>query len=139
VKHKNKEDGHKGSVTGRSRDPRVEADRQVDRGIAAEKAGNKTDAEAAFVKAITVNPLSVDGHLNLGVLLIELEQPEKAVKHLSRALQLAPAGHPMVTDAVITGFIKLGRKDLARPVVEKLLAKNPKDETALAQLALLTS
>jgi hypothetical protein len=45
----------------------------------------------------------------------------------------------MVTDAVITGFIKLGRKDLARPVVEKLLAKNPKDETALAQLALLTS
>ena len=116
--------------------PRAEADRLVDVGIAAASDGRPGDAIAAYTKAIQVNPLSLDGHMNLGNLLAQYGKQRQAVVHLQRAMSLA-AGHPKASEDAATSFLHLGRWDLALPILNRLNKADPKNAMVLANLGFL--
>ena len=125
--------GGRPAAKGGRRDPRAEADRLVDAGIGALGHNQPRDAITSFNKALQLNPLSLDAHMNLGTLLTQLGQQRSAVLHLKRALSLS-GGHPKVAEDASWSLLHLGRWDVALPVLEKTLAANPRDATALAKL-----
>jgi len=118
------------------RDPRAEAARLVDLGIAALDAGRRPEAASIFQKALGHDPMSLDAHMNLGVIMAHAGQQKKAVTHLQRGVSLA-SGHPLVLTNAAAALLEIGRWDLAQPLLEKILAKSPKDPAALTQLAFL--
>ena len=125
--------GPKPAAKGGRRDPRAEADRFVDIGIAAMAGQRPHEAVTAFNKALQLNPLSLDAHMNLATLLTHLGQQRSAVLHVKRALSLG-GREPKVAEDASWALLHLGRWDLALPVLTKILAANPNDATALARL-----
>ena len=60
-------------------------------GILHREAGRFADAEAAYLKAVTVNPQYALAHFNLGILLdLYLGRHEQALTHYQRYQELAP-------------------------------------------------
>jgi len=98
----------------------AEADRQVDLGIAAQNSERPLDAVAAYEKALSFNPFSLDAHMNLGNVLAELGRPKTSVHHLQRALALGSKLPKVHADAA-RSLVLLGRWDLALPAVSRAL------------------
>ena len=85
-------------------------------------------AEAAYRKAIELNPSSCKPLLNLATLFIEGAEPKQhaeAVTLLERARVLAPADEWRVPYNLALAQVRLGKKEQARALAEKLGAQVP--------------
>src|SRR5207245_6018982 len=57
-------------------------------GLSAWKAGDRVQAESAFVQALSLDSTDVKSHLNLSRVLLEGGQPDSALVHIERAIAL---------------------------------------------------
>lgn len=59
-------------------------------GLSDWKAGNLAGAEASFGRALGLDPFHVKSLLNLSRVLLELERPDEALRHVEKALEFDP-------------------------------------------------
>jgi tetratricopeptide (TPR) repeat protein len=76
------------------------------------------DVFSLYETTLARNPASWVAHLNLGTALDEAGQPDKALPHLQRALELKP-GFPETLNSLGNVFNRLGRSPEALPLLEQ--------------------
>jgi Flp pilus assembly protein TadD len=95
--------------------------------------GRLPDAESAFRKYLSFQPVSADGHASLGVLLLEEGRGGEAIPELVEAIQVDPS----LTEArksLASEYLKEGKPEAAVAVLRP--AESEKDEQVLVLLAL---
>lgn len=109
--------------------PDVAANRLVGKGNALYKRGNLKGAIAAFKEAIELDETNERAHLGLGTTYFDTEQNNLALKHLQRAIELAPrSGQTLV--ALGNVHQAMGNIPKARDAYERYLAVDPNGKYA---------
>lgn len=101
-----------GAGGGGGRNPRADAARLVEVGLAAARSGAPIPALEAYANALRLDPQNLDAHMNAGMLFAKLGKQRSATKHLRRALTIA-RGHPGVSAHAAALFVELGQYELA--------------------------
>lgn len=104
------------------------------RGRAALEAKRLEDAAAEFRKAVAAKPDSVTAHLNLGITLVQMNDPNAAITEFRTVLRL----HPENSTAHFNLAIVLATQNEHRAAIEELqalLKTNPEDLSARLFLA----
>jgi len=83
------------------------------------------DVFSLYETTLARNPASWVAHLNLGTALDEAGQPDKALPHLQRALELKP-GFPETLNSLGNVFNRLGRSPEALPLLEQAVRLQPR-------------
>lgn len=85
----------------------------INLGVAHYQMGQLSDARAAFVAAVALDPLSGISRYNLGCTLEELGEYDEAIEHLRRAARAMP-GHADVHFNLALAYEKRGERHAAR-------------------------
>ena len=93
-------------------------------GVRLAKQGDWQLAEAAFCRAIQLNPNYAKAYNNLGLLLQKTNRLDKAEACLLRAVELAPAS-PNIYNNLGLVFIDSGRRDKAEACLRQAIDLNP--------------
>ncbi len=96
--------------------------------------GRKEEAKSAFLKLLDAHPDFALAHNDLGVLYLNEDEPENALKHYKRAAELEPENATFLKNLADLCFVKLGRAQEALEIYVKLLEKNPADVEILTAL-----
>lgn len=85
------------------------------------------DSESLFKHALSIDPDNYVAHTMLAVFYEKRGQPEKAILHADRVLQLAPQSPPALSAAMSASnaAISLGKQALARQYLEYGIAAKP--------------
>lgn len=70
-------------------------------GVAEESLGNTEAAIAAYDKATTLDPKLVEGRINLSGVLLDAEQPERALTVADEGLKLEPKSGPLLLNRAV--------------------------------------
>jgi tetratricopeptide (TPR) repeat protein len=119
--------------TDAARDPRFGAVAHVNLGQLHEAAGRPADARREYLRALERDPATPKAHNNLGVVLMQLEQPELAVRHF----QEETARHPWNADAWFNLGLwaeMRGDASAARGYYERAIRENPAYRPAYEKL-----
>jgi tetratricopeptide (TPR) repeat protein len=103
-------------------------------GVRALRSGQLDEAERAFRSVLARDPTSAPAHNNLGIVLQERRQHERAIAEFREAARLDPR---YVAPRILLGasLLALGRVDEAREAVERAVRLSPKEPLARLQLA----
>jgi tetratricopeptide (TPR) repeat protein len=101
-------------------------------GMCYSQTGRLADAEAAFRKYLSFQPVSGDGHAALGVLLQQLGRGEESVPELQRALQIDPSLDE-VRKALASEYLRESKPEESLRVLRA--AKDTKDTQLIVMLA----
>ncbi|MEX2156786.1 MAG: tetratricopeptide repeat protein [Gemmatimonadales bacterium] len=105
-------------------------------GLSAWKAGDRVQAESAFVQALAVDPNHLKSHVNLSRVLLEGEQPESALVHIEAAIALdSTSSEPLRLQG--RAFEVLGKTDDAIAAYQRAIVTNDSDVWALNNLGAL--
>jgi tetratricopeptide (TPR) repeat protein len=96
-------------------------------GIAEHRRGRWTAARGALEVALETAPGAIAAHLELGGVLLELEDAPGAIAHAERALALE-GDSPRVLGLLARALAASGREGEARAVMSRALAAHPDDE-----------
>ena len=121
--------------TDASRDPRFGAVAHVNLGQLHEAAGRPAEARREYLRALATDPATPKAHNNLGVVLMQLEQPELAVTHFREETRL----HPWNADAWFNLGVWAemhGDAAAARTHYERAIKENPAYRPAYEKLGL---
>ncbi len=94
-------------------------------GIANDRTGNATEAEAAFRRALKVKPDDFDANLYLGVMLYKRRAMDESKQYLIQALEIDPKS-PMARYENAMWESTSGQYPAAVAILEKLVAEDPK-------------
>ncbi len=109
---------------------------QINLGSGYLHAGDSDRAEAAFRRALALNPDHPLGYYNLGLVALRRGRADEASAWFERALALAPRSWEVyqgLGEAAMAG----GRSDEAAAALRQAVALNPRDAKAHARLGLL--
>ena len=98
-------------------------------GLTWRQSGMYRDVFTLYEATLARNPSSWVAHLNLGTALDEAGQPEEALPHLQRALELKP-GFPETLNSLGNVLNRLGRSREALPLLEQAVRIQPRFATA---------
>ena len=121
--------------TDASRDPRFGALAHVNLGQLHEAAGRPAEARREYLRALAADPATPKAHNNLGVVLMQLEEPELAVTHFREETRL----HPWNADAWFNLGVWAemhGDAAAARAHYERAIKENPAYVPAYERLGL---
>jgi Flp pilus assembly protein TadD len=105
-------------------------------GLSAWKSGDRTQAESAFVQALTLDSTHVKSHLNLSRVLLESGQPDSALEHIERAIALdSTSSEPLRLRG--RAFEMQGKNDDAIVAYQNAIEKDSTDVWALNNLGAL--
>jgi Flp pilus assembly protein TadD len=105
-------------------------------GLSAWKAGDREQAESAFVQALTLDSTHVKSHLNLSRVLLESGQPDSALVHIEAAIALdSTSGEPLRLQG--RAFEMQGKTDDAIVAYQRAIVKNDSDTWAMNNLGAL--
>ena len=99
----------------------------LSKGIEAHKSGNLEEADRYYTAILKVQNDHPDANHNLGVLLVNSKQLEKAISYFSKALE----SNPNVLQywlSLIDVFIRLERYQTAKSIIEKAELKGAQGE-----------
>ncbi len=105
-------------------------------GVALSQTGRKEEAITHISRAIELNPLVADFHVNLALVYVEVGNPLKAIPACQRALQLQP-NHADAFNHMGVALGQLSRIDQAILYLRKTLELNENHIDALSNLAAL--
>lgn len=94
-------------------------------GVALEGLGKREDAQAAYEAALALDPKLVEAAQNLSALLVEMDQPQKALDVADAGLQVAPQNPGLLGNRALA-LGALGSPD-ARAAFVTALEKRPED------------
>ncbi|MBK8098899.1 MAG: tetratricopeptide repeat protein [Planctomycetes bacterium] len=100
--------------------------------------GQSGDAAAAYRQVLALRGDQLDAHLELAETLIELGLDAEAATHYQNYLRGAPQDAVAMRAYVALLVYRLGRPAEAMPWIERLLARDPRDEGALMDRAAAT-
>lgn len=103
-----------------------------DLGMCYSQTGRLQDAEAAFRKYLSFQPVSADGHASLGVLLLEENRGMDAIPELKEAIQIDPSLIE-ARKALANEYLQIAKPQNAVEVLRP--AEDEKDEQLLVLLA----
>ncbi|MEK7570562.1 MAG: tetratricopeptide repeat protein [Patescibacteria group bacterium] len=89
--------------------------------------GKFAEAEADYLKSVSLNALTAGTHYELGVTEENLGNIDKAETAYQEAVKLEPA-NPKYLDALLQFALTSKRKNLAKAALEKLQAANPENQ-----------
>jgi len=98
-------------------------------GLTWRQSGMYRDVFTLYEATLARNPSSWVAHLNLGTALDEAGQPEEALPHLQRALELKP-GFPETLNSLGNVLNRLGRSREALPLLQQAVRIQPRFATA---------
>jgi Flp pilus assembly protein TadD len=105
-------------------------------GLSAWKAGDREQAESAFVQALSLDSTHVKSHLNLSRVLLERAQPESALVHISAVLALdSTSSEPFRLQG--RAFEAMGKTDDAIVSYQRAIALDSGDVWAFNNLGAL--
>ena len=105
-------------------------------GLSAWKSGDPTQAERAFVQALTLDSTHVKSHLNLSRVLIEEGKPDSALEHIEQAIALdSTSSEPLRLQGRV--FEAQGKTDDAIVAYQHAIVKNDSDTWAMNNLGAL--
>ena len=93
-------------------------------GIARDKNGDTTNAEAAFREALKINPDDFQANLYVGAILYQRRELNEAKQYLDRALKLNPRDSMARYESAILNSA-LGQYENAREELEQLVKSDP--------------
>ncbi len=108
---------------------RTEAKILYNRGTMLADAGNYAKAQEEFTAALRIDPRFVDAGYNLGVVLIAMGEPERAVTILEQVLKARPA-EPLFEFALGKAHFDAGRVSQALQHFNRAVELDPKLEDA---------
>ncbi len=111
--------------------PAPSAEQEYGRGVAATKAKEWSVAAAAFAKAVEMKPGYAEAWNGLGYALRNQGKYPESIKAYDEALRLRPE-YPEALEYLGEAYVKLGRLDDARRVLERL---KPLDASMARELA----
>ncbi len=95
--------------------------------------GNNAEAVKVLEKILKINPAFALAHNDIGVLLFEMGDRQKALKHYQQASRLDPMNVVFQKNLADYYFVEAGNVEEALRIYNKVLAIEPKDiETLLA-------
>ncbi len=100
-----------------------------DLGVMLRSAGRLAEAEAAYRRALQLDPLLVQAMGNLGNVLLDLHRPDEAGNVLTEALRHAP-DQPWLLRSLALSQMACGAPDRAEVALRKALAIDPADAEA---------
>ncbi|HEX4166772.1 MAG TPA: tetratricopeptide repeat protein [Bryobacteraceae bacterium] len=106
----------------------------IQQAVAAEQAGNYTQAVDQFRAALQLQPADVATHVNLGVALAHLSRFDEALSEYQAADKLLP-GDPRIALNIALAYQKSGRLTEARDRFETLHASSPQNNQVTMLLA----
>mgnify|MGYP001588888174 FL=1 len=89
--------------------------------------GKLVEAEADYLKSVSLNAMTAGTHYELGVTEENLGNLAKAERAYQEAVKLEPA-NPKYLDALLQFALANKRKDLARETLQKLQTANPENQ-----------
>jgi len=98
-------------------------------GLTWHQSGMYRDVFTLYRTTLERNPTSWAAHLNLGTALDEAGNPDQALPHLQKALELKP-GYPETLNSLGNVLNHLGRSAEARPFLEEALRIQPRFASA---------
>ena len=105
-------------------------------GLSAWKSGDPTQAETAFVQALTLDSTHVKSHLNLSRVLLEEGKPDSALEHIEQAIALdSTSSEPLRLQG--RAFEAQGKTDDAVVAYQRAIVKNDSDTWAMNDLGVL--
>ena len=105
-------------------------------GLSAWKSGDPTQAERAFVQALTLDSTHVKSHLNLSRVLIEEGKQDSALEHIEQAIALdSTSSEPLRLQG--RAFEAQGKTDDAIVAYQHAIVKNDSDTWAMNNLGAL--
>src|SRR3989475_9620091 len=105
-------------------------------GLSAWKAGDRVQAESAFVQALSLDSTHVKSHLNLSRVLLESGQPDSALVHIEAAIALdSTSSEPLRLQG--RAFEAQGKTDDAIVAYQRAIVKNDSDTWAMNNLGAL--
>src|SRR5438046_2210584 len=105
-------------------------------GLSAWKSDDRAQAESAFVQALTIDSTHVKSHLNLGRVLLESGQPDRALEHIEQAIALdSTSSEPLRLQG--RAFEAQGKTDDAIVAYSQAIVKNDSDTWAMNNLGVL--
>jgi tetratricopeptide (TPR) repeat protein len=93
------------------------------------------DAEAAYRRAIELDPEDAGPHYNLGVCLLKQSKYDAAIAALKRSTELEPASEPTLTN-LGAAYLGRDRHEEARATLEKAVQVDPESPAAHYNLGL---
>ena len=90
------------------------------------------------MRAIQLDPKSVDGYNNLGVCFQRVNQHENALRAFKQALKLAP-WNPLIHANVGNAYLALQQPNNAKEFYEQALKINPNDRVTTQRLQQILS
>jgi tetratricopeptide (TPR) repeat protein len=111
--------------------PAPSAEQEYGRGVAATRAKEWSVAAAAFAKAVEMKPAYAEAWNGLGYALRNQGKYGESIKAYDEALRLRP-NYPEALEYLGEAYVKLGRLDDARRVLERL---EPLDASMARELA----
>jgi tetratricopeptide (TPR) repeat protein len=122
------------SVAGRAQELSPALQAPFERGVRALRAGKLDEAEKSFRAVLAKGGATAHVHNNLGIVLQERGQHEKAVAEFREAARLDPS---YVAPRILLGasLLALGRVGEARTTLERAVKLAPKEPLARLQLA----
>lgn len=110
------------------------ADYWFNRGVVAQKSGQKDDAEAAYKKALEIKPDDIDATNNLGVLLFDNGDYQGALTQFEKLAGL-DENSALAKRNLAACYAKLGQMDDAINTWKELVRKYPNDTSTRLDLA----
>src|SRR5216684_206868 len=105
-------------------------------GLSAWKAGDRVQAESAFVQSLSIDSTHVKSRLNLSRVLLEGGQPDSALIHIERAIALdSTSSEPLRLQG--RAFEAVGKTDSAIVSYQRAIALDSADVWALNNLGAL--
>ena len=105
-------------------------------GLSAWKSGDRTQAEGAFVQALTIDSTHVKSHLNLSRVLLEEGKADSALTHIEQAIALdSTSSEPLRLQG--RAFEAQGKTDDAIVAYQHAIVKNDSDTWAMNNLGVL--
>ncbi len=114
-----------------ARDSSGEAEKALDAGVAAYKAGRIDDAIAHLKRGIGIDPLAYRLHFHLGLLYGKKGQIYEAISELETAVEINSRHFPAVKNLAIL-YQKAGFRNKAAEMWERALGLAPDDATRLS-------
>jgi tetratricopeptide (TPR) repeat protein len=107
----------------------VAQDASFARAVAAQQAGNVSEAEAEYRRFLAAHPASVEARSNLAVVLMQLGRYEEAIAEYRQALEAAPSNLTVRVNLGLA-YYKAMRLDAAVQEFEAVLAAQPESRQA---------